>query len=975
MAIGRLALAAVAVLLWLNSSDAQKNLEPPSNPNSAKACAICHYRWVDTFFIEGRSSELAPYTAQKMVATPDMCYSCHDGGVADSRAWTNHNRQHAVDVRPPADMQIPRTFPLDAEGKLNCATCHTPHALPSGPGSKETFFMRVSNRNSAMCPQCHGAWSGGIAAGNHPLVSFKKPIPQQLIDLGARLGEKPDQLICQSCHVVHGSPTDTLLVRAADNSSLCLTCHPELNMFTPDGQKRPVHVVNVVPKTATIPAELEQKGAKRGRNGEIICQTCHRVHRNNIDRQQLLVAKEEKSQFCLLCHADKKTVAQSKHNLGVSAPAEKNLQGQTVAEGGVCSACHLPHRAARPLSGEGDFTAQLCLSCHSKGRVAEKINLIGTTHPLSVYPFAKNEMNSVLMTISVTKNELRLPLYDENGVLDKDGKMTCSTCHDTHQSAPQPAGNQPKIKSLLREASPEICQECHRAKFLIADTKHNLSRSAPEARNILNQTPAESGLCGTCHLVHGPQKNFLWARAPLAGQKGAESLCISCHNETGIAKKKVNKGYSHPLQVSPAESGLAPALPLFDNQGKISPTGTMNCQTCHDPHRWEPAASGPESARPDAQAEKRFSSFLRRSSPQICDECHPEKFKIADTEHDLSRSAPEARNILNQTPAESGLCGNCHLAHNAQKLFLWARMITDTQDAGVQALCISCHSAGGIAAQKTLSGYSHPLNIAPAEKGIATALPLFDKDGQATDKGLITCGTCHEPHRWSPASGESARGQFGVEGNAQNSFLRMTNSPEAMLCTNCHLQQGSVAKTDHDLLVSAPNSTNSLNQTPSESGVCGACHLAHNSQIPVDLWSRRLSAGNGIIEQMCDSCHSKTGPANKKVPLIASHPDNVVIISPPVDARGETKYLPLFDKTTAEPTSVGNLSCASCHSVHKWESNFKSQGTGTESEGSVLDNFLRTSSLHLMCKNCHGPDALFRYLYFHDPTQRTGIQQ
>ena len=58
----------------------------PENPKSAKACAICHYRWVDTFFIEGKGSDLVPYQSDKVVATPDMCISCHDGSIMDEVA-------------------------------------------------------------------------------------------------------------------------------------------------------------------------------------------------------------------------------------------------------------------------------------------------------------------------------------------------------------------------------------------------------------------------------------------------------------------------------------------------------------------------------------------------------------------------------------------------------------------------------------------------------------------------------------------------------------------------------------------------------------------------------------------------------------------------------------------------------------------------------------------------------------------------
>jgi hypothetical protein len=240
------------------------------------------------------------------------------------------------------------------------------------------------------------------------------------------------------------------------------------------------------------------------------------------------------------------------------------------------------------------------------------------------------------------------------------------------------------------------------------------------------------------------------------------------------------------------------------------------------------------------------------------------------------------------------------------------------------------------------------------------------------EAGLLTCQTCHEPHRWSPSSDKAAGDLSDIEGNAQNSFLRIANSPEPELCANCHPEQGAVKKTEHDLLVSAPNSRNSLEQIPAESGICGTCHLVHNSQTPAKLWARRLSGGDGVIERMCYSCHSKAGPANKKVPAIGSHPDNVLMINARKNIRAEDNYLPLFDKATAKNTLVGNLSCASCHNAHQWQRDLKSNGTGVEIEGSALNSFLRASSLHLMCKDCHGPEALFKYLYFHDPTKRTG---
>jgi hypothetical protein len=81
--------------------------------------------------------------------------------------------------------------------------------------------------------------------------------------------------------------------------------------------------------------------------------------------------------------------------------------------------------------------------------------------------------------------------------------------------------------------------------------------------------------------------------------------------------------------------------------------------------------------------------------------------------------------------------------------------------------------------------------------------------------------------------------------------------------------------------------------------------------------------------------------------------------------------LPLFDESTGNRIMVGNISCLSCHNAHQWSSRSESKGKGTL-EGSVLDRFLRASSYQLPCSNCHGPDALYKYLYFHDPTKRSG---
>jgi predicted CXXCH cytochrome family protein len=962
-------------LLLFNYSNA--GAAPAKNPNSAKACAICHYRWVDTFFIEGKGSDLVEYQSEKVVATPEMCFSCHDGSVKDSRARVNNDSGHKTNMPPPSHMKIPETFPLDEDGKIQCSTCHTAHGVPSGTGARDTIFLRTSNKDSAMCRQCHPDANGGIAAGNHPLDSTQQEIPATLTALGAVAGHKKNQIICESCHTAHGSPFDSLLVKGTGNSGLCLDCHRDKEIFTADGKKKPFHVINVAPQKVKIPEGLIEKGAKLGDKGVITCLTCHKVHHNKIEQQLLLIQKDNKSSLCLTCHTDKHNLADTKHNLAHSAPGEKNLDGQTVAEAGICSACHLPHKAARKLSGEKDFTTQLCLSCHSKGNIAEKINLAGNTHPLDVNPFEKKESNIALATVDIDKGKLAFPLFNKYGVQDKNGRMTCSTCHDTHRLPADSSmremrktadGNRIRSTSFLRKPSPALCGECHKNKFLIANSKHDLSKSAPAEKNILNQTPSESGLCGSCHLVHGSQKGFLWARGVTAnGGSVVPGMCYSCHSKKGIAKKKVHTGYSHPINISPSVIGLTPNLPLLDKNGESADGGVMTCHTCHDPHRWHADSAG-AAASTKGKGDKKTTSFLRKQSPEICRECHSNKFSIAKSKHDLNKIAPADKNILNQTPAESGICGTCHLVHNARQKYLWARKMPLEIKGTPEQLCLGCHNEKGSAAKKTIKGYSHPVNIVPAEKGLKTTLPLFTSNAKTTKDGAMTCFTCHDPHRWNPLK-ILAEDHFDIEGNSQNSFLRIENSPSPKLCENCHPDKAYIEKTDHDLTITAPSSKNIIDQTPAESGTCGVCHIVHNGKNQIKLWAQGFGGGDSLMDTMCSSCHSEKGSAKNKIPLISTHPISK-IVNLEREYKDHRSSIPLFHRTTGEPVSAGEISCPSCHNVHQWNPESKSKGEGVNSEGNATTSFLRSRSSILKCKDCHGVDALFKFKFYHDPSKR-----
>ncbi len=724
------------ILLALQNSFAA--VSAPSNPSSAKECALCHYRWIDTFFIDGRGSDLVPYQSKKVVAEAEICYSCHDGSVADSRARVYNDSHHPINKPPPPDMEIPEIFPLDKNGFMQCATCHTAHGVPSEMGMDKTIFIRAANENSGMCRLCHKDKDGGPANGNHPIDSTKLAFSDEFREMGAVEGSEKNQVICQSCHRVHGAPNDKFLIDSAqEGGHLCLDCH--------------------------------------------------------IDKEELL------------------------------------------------------------------------------------------------------------------------------------------------------------------------------------GTGHDLRFSAPDSVNLKGKTPSESGVCGACHLVHGSKEAVLWGRRmpAVSSGYGAFDLCLSCHQKDGLARKKVLTDFSHPYNVPMQDKGMNPDLPVFDIKGKRVPMekGLLSCPTCHDPHMGRKVLAEGKLAEGD-----KFLRFPVKPSPTLCSQCHPAESRVELTDHDLLAGGVKSLNVQGQSPAESGTCGVCHLIHKAENEKLWALDNIPASRQPAEAVCMACHNPKGTAATKVLGKRSHPVNVRPASKGIKTELPLYNKKGDSDVSGALTCLTCHNPHQWNPDKPVVER-SLGMEGDGSNSFLRLKSAPNSALCSSCHADQSTVVMTDHDMTILAPDSKNLLGQRPVESGPCGACHLVHNGKNRVRLWARKLRKGDGVMDKMCKSCHNRKSIGSEKVPKVDSHPKGMLITSVGRNVKGKANYFPLFHRRTGKYVTVGDIACASCHDVHRWDPKVKGPGPGKNIEGRTTNSFLRMQTYSIMCIDCHGLDALFRFKYYHNSKQRGPVGQ
>ncbi len=732
------------------------SVEAARLPSAKRECATCHIMWLNEFKRDD-VTPLIPYDPkpveksgkQDIVSTERMCFSCHDGYVMDSRfLWKNRKHTHPVGVIPSTNVKMSlvegkEVFPLNEDGKIYCGTCHSAHGVDWNQ-KESPIFLRVLNVNSSMCMICHENRKKGPISGNHPV---NKKLPQ-------------------------------------------------------------------------IPGVLRVRGSKFSKKKEVICQSCHRVHGSQVEK--LLVRDNHESRLCTSCHTDKGGIRGSKHDMGIMSPDTRNIRDKTVAESGPCSACHIPHNAnsprlwARHFQQDVNTVSSYCLGCHTKDGPAHKKTLGTYTHPVNV-PVSRvgisatiDQWMSKYIPLKHLSNIIPLPLFDESGARSlKGGNVTCLTCHDPHKwSHKKLAGQLPDpltlegngSNSFLRiehDGRNKLCTNCHRKNASVELSKHNLSISAPEEKNVNEQTTADNGACSACHLPHNGEAAYMWAKETGRTREGVEKMCKTCHDKEKSAGKKLPGEHMHPLHVNldvlPIK--VKPGLPTYlwdgTRDGKL---GELDCATCHNPHQWQPGNAKTLAGKHADIEGQGTDSFLRISAAgdaKLCLDCHQDKNTILKTDHDMRVTAPQARNQKGQTIAQAGVCGQCHNVHTPiipQRL--WARNPGPGEDV-MESMCRSCHQTGNIAENKIPPKKTHPKRTVPSNKGRMFGgragnilAPVFDANGKHTEAGLITCPTCHNPHQWNPAKAVGGVGR-NLEGDATSSFLRHQHT-EYFLCSDCH---------------------------------------------------------------------------------------------------------------------------------------------------------------------------------------------
>jgi len=392
-----------------------------------------------------------------------FCLACHDPeGMAKHKVKQTIYNEHPVGVRNPTDKLPGR--------KVSCVTCHDPHTF------KEELLRIHVKSDSRLCLTCHE--EQGLKGSSHNLLEGKKVnLPdkerKELLKFGP----------CSACHVPHNPKFKVLWSRKPGKGEtigekLCGSCHVKGGLAKdrligrnshPIGREVTEKNVGML-KDSKLPLINQWTGhpAKKGEIGIFDCMTCHEPH-NGADRKRLIrYTLEGNSLLCTSCHKQQGKVVGTPHDMRIAKKDFKNLLGKKVSKDGVCSACHVPHKAADKLLWatrvkgiSGNRMSDYCLNCHSKTGVAKGKVVEYYYHP---------KKDVVLRNFERPGRQGDWPLFTKDGrKVNVGGEIACETCHDPHVWSKW-TGKQPgrlvegnALNSFLRnkDLRGSICVDCH----------------------------------------------------------------------------------------------------------------------------------------------------------------------------------------------------------------------------------------------------------------------------------------------------------------------------------------------------------------------------------------------------------------------------------------------------------------------------------------------------------------------------------
>lgn len=701
------------------------------------------------------------------------CHPVHRNAVPADFAEERCAECHEADLRSP-DAKSVRHRPGET-----CLSCHTFHSR-SGTGGKG--LRKTDMDATLLCGKCHGEVVATLPEeakrrGTHPVE-----------DQG---GRGP---LCLRCHRIHKAAPETPML-ATNKVYFCLECHEEQNTIRETRGIMLAHPVFERIAEGRLASAAKTYRLVLGPSGEIICGTCHSIHRS-VPETPLLEKGFEEAGNCFFCH-------ESLRGIRHGSPT-----GRTRNPG--CASCHRIHGMHL---GEGDPWKEVCSSCH--------LQRMG--HPAGIGN----------RTIRRPKE---MPGFDERGrAVEVGGVISCPSCHEPHEASDH--GKRLRKPYL---STGFLCTACHREKETVALTPHDLRGIAGEA------------ICEPCHEPHGGTTPWMWGMQRSEGDLSEES-CRSCHRDRGMGYPVPNGGHpSGTVVVRP----LPENYPLYGEGWKVSRKGILTCSTCHQLHGDSLAPRGGE-RNPLLRRASRFGeegrdtgSFCRSCHSQEqdshgiagCRECHPPHRERSPVEACRSCHPVSAQGIADRHLDQGVPCGDCHRIHgeNDPETLISRcvachprnERIRGTSHAEIGEMicepchpphrkqedrkadrhsyeevfrpdesCMRCHNDEGIgpvpgwmehpkARKEVPTNYGAMVILETAihmtgrlTEGNRPLFPLFDADGNRSLSGRMGCLTCHDPHL----------GGIGKPGEADRSSYAYLRDPSGVflseICVPCHRKE------------------------------------------------------------------------------------------------------------------------------------------------------------------------------------------
>lgn len=200
-----------------SSTTIRATVTPATAADSSKSCLACHDGTValgDTVnngvipFIQGSNYRLPPTSSSNI----------HRG--------TGFGDDHPFAFVPVTGTEIQNPLPgdavkLDQAGKVQCVSCHDPHAESSDSTTRK--FLVKSNLRSALCLTCHVKSGWNTSSHRQPASVINDN--RYTAVRGAHTGYTGvSNNACESCHRPHSPMVGTRLVKFVEEDT-CYKCH------------------------------------------------------------------------------------------------------------------------------------------------------------------------------------------------------------------------------------------------------------------------------------------------------------------------------------------------------------------------------------------------------------------------------------------------------------------------------------------------------------------------------------------------------------------------------------------------------------------------------------------------------------------------------------------------------------------------------------------------------------------------------